>query len=449
MFKKSLLALALTGAAISGVANAAATVTGTPAVVNLEGHNMAAVGANKLDEGDATAVLVTAKTAYITNDLIYVTVAGATFDTTINPTLTATTAGAGTADFIDYLDANTMRFRIATADWAANDTLSVDTFDLKTSSPTKDSKVTFSAKAVSVNPLIGEYDKSTTNLDLFTFQNQMSTTITKLDGEVSTGAGRAEFTASANKDTLKIASVDNAGVDQLTLTKVTHVITGDFGWMMDYDATAAGGDADGVLEAGELAVAATTVMGAAAGGADAVVYTLNSTMTELTATDTLAGGIDADITVELNNRGNALGGSALTAPQSFSMTSTYTDGTNSFAEANAAGAWTLDGSVGKTGFLPFGSDYAQSITVTNTGSVVGAITVDLTYNGMKYTKTLTATAAAKSVTNISLEVAAFAAESGVTGNAQVTVTTNAPGIIVEGLYFHKPTADREIGRAHV
>ena len=94
--------------------------------------------------------------------------------------------------------------------------------------------------------------------------------------------------------------------------------------------------------------------------------------------------------------------------------------------------------------MPFGTEYAQSITVANKGTVEGAITVTLVANGNTYTKTLSAVAAAKSVTNISLEVAAFAAESGVTGNAYVNVVANAPAgnIAVKGVYYHKASADR-------
>jgi len=94
--------------------------------------------------------------------------------------------------------------------------------------------------------------------------------------------------------------------------------------------------------------------------------------------------------------------------------------------------------------MPFGSEYAQSITVANRGSVEGAITVTLKAEGKTYTKELTQMAAANSVTNISLEVAAFAKESGITGNAHVNVVVNAPSsnIGVKGVYYHKASADR-------
>lgn len=433
MFKKTLLALTVATAAVSGAANAGTiAVTGGTVAVALEGNQNANLGNSVLVAADTGAVTTTVGTPYIINDVVQFTVSGATFDTTVNPTLVG---GAATYNFIDFSNANTARFRVAVANAVAADAIVFAGWSLKTGSAAKGTKVTFSSTALSSNSSIGSYDATTTAAEAFNFQNQLTTTITKLNGEVSTGNGRAQFTASPNQDVLTIANVDNAGVDALTIAKAVHTITGDFSWLMDYDATANGGDADGVLEAGELAVGVTDT------GCTAGVATLNSTMTTLTMTDT--GVIAASCAIELNNVGNAAGGSAISAPQSFSVTSTYTDaGGNAITATNSAGAFTLDGSSTDIAFLPFGSDYAQSITVTNDGSVVGAITVTLTAGGMDYTKTLTATSAAKSVTNISAEVAAFAAESGVTGDAAINVTTNAPGIVVKGLYYHKPTQDR-------
>lgn len=107
-----------------------------------------------------------------------------------------------------------------------------------------------------------------------------------------------------------------------------------------------------------------------------------------------------------------------------------------------AGAWSLNGTSKDITFMPFGNAYAQSITVTNRGNVVGEIEVVLTYNGENYTKALTAVAAAKTVTDISKEVAAFAAESGVVGNANVKVIVNSPSVDVDAVYYSKADADR-------
>ncbi|PHS21107.1 MAG: hypothetical protein COA85_13410 [Robiginitomaculum sp.] len=433
MLKKSLIALAIAGAAISGITNAA-TLAVTGKTVSLEGNLNANLGNSILAAADANAVTITTGTAYIVNDLVTVTVSGAKYDKTITPTLVPA-AGTTVYSFVDFSDDNTVRFRVTVADEASARVLTFAAWSLKTAGAVNKTDVKFASTAISTNSLIGSYDAAATDI-AFSFKNQLSTTLTKLNGEVSTGNGRAEFTTNANQDVLTIANVDNAGVDALTIAKAVHVITGDFGWMIDYDATANSGNANGTLDVAELAVAITNA------GCTSGVATMNSTLTSLTMTDT--GVIAASCAIKLNNVGNAAGGSAITAPQSFTVTSTYTNagGQAINVAAGSAGAFTLDGSTTNIPFLPFGSDYAQSITVTNTGSVVGAITVDIYYMGTKYTKTLTATSAAKSVTDISTEIAAFAAASGVTGNAQVTVVVNAPGIVTKALYYHKPTQDR-------
>ncbi|OUL57636.1 hypothetical protein [Pseudoalteromonas ulvae] len=449
MFKKTLLALAVT--AFAGAASAAPGVTVTSAVVALEGNAITSVGNSKVQDTDGSSVVIEASTAYIVNDLIYLTVSGATFDVTDTPAIVVTTVGTGDANFIDFADANTARFRVSTADWATGDTLTVSGFTLKTAGATKDTVIKFASKAVSVNPLIGDYDKATAKT-AFTFAPQLVQTITPLNGEVSTAKGRAEFTSSANQDVLTVAYTNaHTAVDNLDITKITQVVKGNFSYVMDYDLAANGGDADGVLDAAELATAFTTTLGAAANGADNVVYTLNTAMTELTATHNVVGdvtttqGVDASIAIELNNVGYSAGGSVIKAPQTFTIDTTVSNGTVSYVlPQQSAGAFTLDGSTDDIELMPFGSEYAQSITVANTGSVEGAITVTLKANGSTYTKTLDAVATANTVTNISLEVAAFAAASGVTGNAHVNVVVNAPAgnIGVKGVYYHKASADR-------
>jgi hypothetical protein len=440
MFKKSLLALALTGVALSGVANAATiAVTAGNVPVALEGNQTTAIGNNVLVAADAGDVITTAGTSYIINDVLTFTVSGAAFDATVTPTAVNNDTGASLLTFVDYVGTTTARFRVSGVNSATSDTITFAGWSLKTSAAVDKSTIKFTSSALSSNSSIGSYDTTAVAATAFTFGNQLTTVTTKFNGIVSTGAGRAEFTAAgtgANKDVLTIANTDNAGVDALTIAKSVHVITGNFNYVLDYDLVANGGDADGVMDVAEIAAAVTDV------GCTSAVATFNTGLTTLTVTDT--GALAASCAIELNNVGNTAGGSVIASPQSFTVTSTYTDaGSNAIvAASSSAGSFTLDGSGADIAFLPFGSDYAQSITVTNAGTVEGAITVDLTAGGTTYTSTIDAIAAAKSVTDISTEVAAFAAASGIIGNARVNVTVNAPGIIVKGLYYHKPTQDR-------
>jgi len=435
MFKKTLLALALTG--VAGVANAGSiAVTGGSKNISIEG-NATTANAGKIDAADLGSVVLTPGSDYITNDLLIVKVTGATFDTTVTPTITVS-AGSSQFDFVDYSDANTLRLRVSQADHAKANTITVAGFRLVSGTPSNKQKITVATNAISVNPLIGNYDAAKA-VELGQFVNQLSYKITKLDGEVSTGKGRAQFTGtSALADELTLAATnDTLAVDALTFTKETHVIKGDFSYLADYDLKANGGDEDGTVEPAELANAITT------SGFTSASFSINTGLNELTVKDTTLPAASSTLTFKVIGQAN--GGSVLKAPQSFTIDSTVADASTTVALATAsAGSWSLDGSTDDIELMPFGSEYAQSITVANRGSVEGAITVTLKAEGKTYTKELTQMAAANSVTNISLEVAAFAKESGITGNAHVNVVVNAPSsnIGVKGVYYHKASADR-------
>jgi len=431
MFKKSLLALALAGAAVT--ANAA-TISTANVNVALEGNKL--VGSSALQHTDfaANAITIDVGAEYIVNDVVAITVTGAAFDTSVTPTLTPS-AGGASFTFVDYQGTSTARFRVSTANHLPANDLAFASFTLNTSAAADKGVVQFSSKAISQNATIGDYDaaKATT---VATFRSQLATSITVLNGEVSTAKGRKEFTgATPLADALTVTYTNNADLDGLTLTKVTNVIKGNFSYVIDYDA-----DKDGKLSSAELATAFTV-----ADGDDTTVLTINDGLSELTAVQTLTGALD-NPTITFNVKGETASGSAIAAPQSFSIETTGADASaRSVAIASkSAGKFTLDGSNDEISYMPFGSQYAQSVNVTNTGTVEGAITVTLTADGKDYVKTLTATAAAKSVTNITSEVVAFAKESGITGNARINVVVNAPSgnIAVDAIYYHKTDGDR-------
>lgn len=433
MFKKTLLALALTS--VAGVANAGdLTVVGGAKNISIEG-NATATAASKLQAADFGAVTLDVGSDYIVNDLVVVTVAGAKFDKTVTPKATAS-AGTATFSFVDFSSDNTVRFRVSSNNHLEANDILIDSFQLLSGTPSNKQKVQLSSNAISVNPLIGNYDAAKA-VDLGVFVNQVVYTITKLDGVVATGKGRAQFSSGLN-DVLTLAVTnDTAAVDALTLTKEEHVIKGNFSYLADYDLAANGGDADGVVEAAELANALTTT------GFSAPALSVDAGLTTLTIKDATLPA--ASSTVQFNVIGQTNGGSVITAPQSFTIDSSVADASTTIPLATAsAGTWTLDGSTDDIELMPFGAEYAQSITVANRGTVEGAITVTLKADGKTYSKELSQVAAANSVTNISLAVAAFAAESGITGNAHVNVVVNAPAgnIGVKGVYYHKASADR-------
>lgn len=444
MFKKTLVALALSGLSTAALA---ADVTGANDQVSVEG----ALNAGELvvdptvtpAKTDITAPAFKQGSEYIVNDVVAITVSGAKFDTTVDPVLSTSGTNA-TFAFVDYQGDNVARFRVSTANSAKGDTLTLTKFTIDTEGATAKTKVSFSSKAISVNPSIGEYDKSkaTSTAPAFTYVSQLTAELTKFNGIITTSKGRQEFTDGL-KDVLTVDLTNNSGAKvPLTFTKLTHVLKGsDFSFAMDFDA-----DKDGKLSAAELGNA-LTIASTAGATADTFAAKLNDNMTELTITQTIDSNtaeVDS-FSVTANVKGQAAKGSVLTK-QSFTIESTAVTASTGTASipAASAGAWTLDGSSDDIELMPFGTEYAQSITVANRGTVEGAITVTLKAEGKTYTKELTQMAAANSVTNISLEVAAFAKESGITGNAHVNVVVNAPkdNIGVKGVYYHKASADR-------
>lgn len=222
------------------------------------------------------------------------------------------------------------------------------------------------------------------------------------------------------------------------LTGATHVIKGDFSWMES--------DGDAGIDAAELAAAF-----AATGGADTYTSTINTAGDAITVVVADAAGNTAEaMTGTFTVLGKANTKAPILPTQMFTIdsaikynTAAGVASTKTIASASA-GAWTLNGFDENIVFMPFDAQYAQSINVSNTGSVAGAITVDITAEGKTYTKTLTAIATPKATTNISAEVKAFATESGVTGNAHVKVVVNSPAgdIDVTGVYYSKSDADR-------
>lgn len=434
MFKKTLVALALAGLS---TASLAASITGADEKVSLEGVAVA----GELTQAEITPPAFTQGAEYIVNDVVAISVSGAKFDTTVTPVLSSNDVGATgvTFAFVDYQGETTARFRISTGNASSGDVLTLDTFTLDTADAAAKGKVSFSSKAISVNPSIGEYDasKATSTAPAYSYVSQLTADLSSgFDAVITTSKGRQEFTTGTS-DVLTVDFTDEAAaIEALTFTKLTHVLKGsDLSFAMDFDA-----DENGELSAAELGNAFTV-----AGTDDTVALKLNDNMTELTITQTVAGGSVDDVTVTANVKGQLAEGSVLTK-QAFTLATTaVTAGTGSASiPATSAGSWTLDGSTDDIELMPFGSQYAQSITVANRGSVEGAITVTLKAGGMTYSKELSQAATANSVTDISKEVAAFAAASGVTGNAHVNVVVNAPSgnIGVKGVYYHKASQDR-------
>jgi len=443
MFKKSLLAASIILTATSA---SAAVLDNTANTGKTEVYGLEYVA------NEATGIVVPSVTAtlgaqYSVGDIIKVSLNGADIDATNStPAAAFTAGGSGATMTLGLLSKTateaTFRVTVATGDHSSGGggTVAFTGLKMTTASAVAASSTSFVFSAETSTGIA--IDVATTNsykllkgVNQYTAKFAASTD--KFNATISTGALRTNFGTGVYADAVTVAfpavvlaASENAYALHMgaapSASKVT--VNGDFSFL---DTTG-----DGKVTSAD---AIPTPL-ATAGGASAVAFATGLQSVVVTGPTAFS---NAGVTV---TAGNSKGETTI-LDQSFTTDTELsftakTGGTVKKTTSLASGSWGLDGSTAKIAFLPFGADYAQSITVTNTGSVSGAITVDLFANGMKYSKTLTAVSAAKSVTNIGAEVAAFAAESGITGDAQITVLTNAPSIVVKGLYYHKPSQDR-------
>jgi len=239
------------------------------------------------------------------------------------------------------------------------------------------------------------------------------------DGVIDVSTARKKFTQGATTDSVTVTVVDQTvdhGDTSASLGKddVTVTLKGDFSFL-DANGDGAISAADGNSLTGTKAKdLQSTVQTGAAGGAYTFTVAVSGKVT------IPAQSYTADVEVDYTN----------------SLNKAATDTTSGIN----AGKWTLNGDKDDIAFMPFGSQYANSITVTNMSSLAGEITVTLT-DGGKSVSAEVGVAAAKSVTQIGKEVAALAAANGMT-QANVNVVVNATGTTVVGVYYSKADGDR-------
>lgn len=437
MFNKTLLAIAITG--FTSVATAATidpkgagvgasdkiqTVSAEGAV----GSTTAAIGAVDFK------IANTKKSSYTNLKRIVVDIEGASLSPATAAEITLVNADVDDiSSVVTYPSVQQVVFTVTGDDGDGNDdglsladdsVFTIDGLDLVFDSLTVGSQVKYTITAESAVAGAAIEAQSAVVTQVINQFSAKATTPFGKDIQIDVEEGRKEFTDGAatktntSTDTATIAIIDSganllaASVDSST---ADYTLAGDFTFL----------DADG-----DAAIDAGYVL-SGTNAADLQSTTISNT-----------SGLTQDFTITTD-------GEVVLPAQSYtaSVNVDYDTAASKVANYSAtisAGEWTLNGSSDKIAFLPFGSAYAQSITVTNTGKVEGEITVELTANGETTAKTLTAIAAKNSVTNISSEVAAFAAELGIEGDAAVNVIVNAPdaNIDVKGVYYHKASQDR-------
>jgi len=235
-----------------------------------------------------------------------------------------------------------------------------------------------------------------------------------------------------------------AAVNDVTYSVATHTIKGDFSWM-NTNATAG-------VDAGELA-AAFLATGA---GDDAMVSTINAGMDTITvtATDGGANAVEAH-TFVFTNAGVGTGNAVLNT-QSFTVsTSVAYDApvaaaaTKVTATDAAAGSWTLNGSVVKVPYMPFGPVTQGILYHTNNGTKTGAISARYIVEGSNTWQDLgvVVASAGPGVTNLLGPVMdAVKTATGLTsGKVALEITTNVPNgdvVVTAAAKFTTTDSDR-------
>lgn len=451
MFKKTLLALALTG--LAGAA--------TAATIAEPGTEYSAEGIAKLTSFDLADVVATVTTtaSYQAGDKVVFTFPNDTFAVGTAATLTVATTGGdpaleADATSVKYTNGNTVTFTLqATAGADAITKASGATFtlggDLKlaVNNLQAGGKVTSTFNAIST-VTSGSFDATTTAAVLAKPVEQYKVSVASaglLDGVVDVSKGRLVFedttTGTKPTDKLTITVTDNAATTEsdATAVSVSHKINGNFSFL---DA-----DSNGELSSAEkAAVTVSSLGGSVSGQGVAFADDFQSiTITDVAegATPAFSGSVAVDFVID---------GETVIPTQTFTVDSVITykangDTANSTKSvSNNAGQWKLNSySDTEVTFVPFSSNYAHAITVTNKGAVEGDISVEITANGITKSKSLGVVAKAKAVTNVGTEVVDYAKELGLTtANAAIKLIVDAPATAIKTdvVYFSKADKDR-------
>jgi hypothetical protein len=452
MFKKTLLALAIAGTAFNAAATltiaAGGSGTGGVQLISMEGaSNSTAVAPTAV-----TATLSAVGAAYASSSKIRVTITGGTLTPATDATFSfyddsaATTTNLVTTGTVSYPSSNVVELAFTAAGAAEtavraaanDDTLTVGGLDITATSFAKDATISYLIEVVSnVGGAVIDSKSGTITKVVEQFSASIATGADFGTSQIDVGDGRLNFVNDGTSEGVTVdlngIKVDHLKADANTYAP-TYVLNGSFGFL--------GTVAADIVTAGDVTSTTGTPV-------------LNAGLTSITEVAATFGagnfdGVAADTTAETITL-IADGKTQVLVPQTFSVdvSFNYDDAATkkgTFAKTLSGGAWTLNGDSAFIPFMPFSSAFAQSITVTNSGSVAGTITVDITANGVTKSHTLTAMAGAKKVTDITAEVKAFAAADGVTGNAAINVVTNSPSadISVSALYYSKADKDRGI-----
>ena len=429
MLKKSLLAISLAaavGTVNAGTLNAGGTVvantTNPQTISSQSGATVASLNPVTMTVGSTLAV----RKNYETLDKVKVTVTGATLSASSNATISVSGLAGVTAVNPTYPDANTIVFDVASASSTpvAGSTISIGGVALAL---TADQSVSMTIEAISsvagvvIDSASGAVLNFATEFAAKKGSN-VANAVINFD-RLTFSAGSSGHSTSA--DVIEVVITDAALTHSDVTAKglaTTVKLNGDFSFL-DVDG-------DGKLEAGEGSITG-------AGGTLAVAKDLQSA----TITDNSVGTKAFTVTLPAASKKAQVAAQTYTADATVAFTNAAGKAGSISTSGIAVGSWTLDGTTEALQFMPFGSQYANSVTVTNASAIAGDIMVTITGNGKTTTATKVGTAAAKSVTQVGKEIAALAAANGIT-EGYVSVTTNAKDAKIVGIYYAKADGDR-------
>jgi hypothetical protein len=399
-------------------------------------------------EGNATAlstdlyqaaVSVTLGSDYIANDTVELTISGASFLSgtvtslgSFNGAVTCTLSGSTVAT-LGFLSrsASAANYRVTSVAGAGQSGASCS-FNLPV---TRTSMAT-----AGVVPTVSwtAFDAATRVATIGSVKSQFSspTIALRLNGVVDVDSGRYQFEAddgsdlTGTEDSLTFTLQNESSLNgAATLTSVVGVINGDFSFVDGGNTTA--GCQSGDLTAGHGQVRATNAT-----------VSINSDCTKLTFTATAAqvtaGATKITLGVSSTSTTPTTGG-LLDAPQAFTvdpLTYSYASGTTgsssvAFSSTGSAGSWSLNGSISKVAYMPYGTGISRIVYITNRSAQTGGVSATA-FNeaGVPCEIANVATATKGAVTNLSAGLdAGVAACYGASFNGKVAfeITANIPG----------------------
>ena len=424
MFKKTLLAAALATTTLGAVAS---TVTTTATTVGVE----YAVGIKQITAAD---VSVTVGRAFANGDIIEVAFTGTTVATmtaaatpvAVVPTVTQTD---GTVEFLEY-DGNTVKLLVTSAVDAASTVTIADLELIVTDAAAKGLvKVSALGKVATVEG--AKTVDTSVAVTSITYVKQLNTKIAAaFNGVVDVNTSRKKFTDAGTADTLVIENTLAPAPGGTVNTKgVTYTVYGDFSFL-DVDG-------DGTLEAKEGTVTS-------AAGTVAVAKDFTSAVVTQ-ATGLVSGTVGVTVT---GAAGSVIPDQSYMAKTQVSYANPAGGATDLVATTlaqSAAGSWTLNGATAHIPFLPFGPNFAQSVTVSNTSKQSGGVDLVI-YAGSDTVEVDGITSVvAEGVTDISAAIRSAVSAAGLSSaSLSFDVIINAPdsAITVEAIYYAKSDGDR-------